>query len=101
MHKMYIYILISHSVSYFIPIIHGQLIIKPSEPIVLRDQFRSFVASCTGQPNTRVGSLKINVLISSIDLFSFSLATWRSPLQIDIVEDDTARYKITNRLRLF
>ncbi len=24
-------------------------------------------------------------------LFSFSSATWRSPLQIDIVEDDTAR----------
>jgi hypothetical protein len=38
-----------------INILHGQLIIKPSEPIVLRDQFKSFVASCTGQPNTRVG----------------------------------------------
>ncbi|UJR10788.1 hypothetical protein I4U23_014975 [Adineta vaga] len=53
----------------------GQLVIKPSESIVLRDQFKSFVASCTGQPNTRV-------------------ATWRSPLQIDIAEDDTARVTV-------
>ncbi|CAM2704547.1 unnamed protein product [Rotaria socialis] len=58
-----------------IPILHGQLVIKPSESIVLRDQFKSFVASCTGLPNTRV-------------------ATWRSPLQIDIKEDDTARVTI-------
>jgi hypothetical protein len=38
-----------------IHILHGQLVIKPSESIVLRDEFKSFVASCTGQPNTRVG----------------------------------------------
>ncbi|CAF1391848.1 unnamed protein product [Adineta steineri] len=60
---------------HLINISHGQLVIKPSESIVLRDQFKSFVASCTGQPNTRV-------------------ATWRSPLQIDIAEDDTARVTV-------
>ena len=43
--------LVVHSIN----ILHGQLVIKPSESIVLRDQFKSFVASCTGQPNTRVG----------------------------------------------
>ncbi|CAF4879276.1 unnamed protein product [Rotaria sp. Silwood1] len=63
------------SVIYFIDNIYGQLVIKPSEAIVLRDQFKSFVASCTGLPNTRV-------------------ATWRSPLQIDIKEDETERVTV-------
>jgi len=42
-------------VSILISISHGELMIKPSEPIVLRDQFKSFIASCTGLLNARVG----------------------------------------------
>jgi len=61
-----------------IHILHGQLVIKPSESIVLRDEFKSFVASCTGQPNTRVGLYHCSFSIE------YSIHLLRSYLEISI-----------------
>ena len=55
LYQFYINYIILYIVVYLINNLNGQLVIKPSEPILLRDQFKSFVASCTGLPNTRVG----------------------------------------------
>ena len=54
----------------------AQLIIKPSEPIILRDQYKSFVASCTGQPNTRVGQWEEDCVVRVLrhSLLSSNLA---------------------------
>jgi hypothetical protein len=35
--------------------VQNQLIIKPGESIAAYDQFKPFIALCTGQGNTRVG----------------------------------------------
>ena len=56
-------------------LLRAQLVIKPSESLILRDQFKSFVASCTGQPNTRVGRFESLLWIectSLVRVFSFS-----------------------------
>lgn len=58
---------------------------------MLRDQFHSFVASCTGLPNTRVGLYYYSRFIEFYFIRFLFSATWRSPLQIDIKEDETAR----------
>ncbi|CAF1364445.1 unnamed protein product, partial [Didymodactylos carnosus] len=55
--------------------IRSDLIIKPIDSTLTRDQYRSFIASCTGQSNTKV----IN---------------WRTPQHVDIPENDTARVTI-------
>ncbi|CAF1419129.1 unnamed protein product [Adineta ricciae] len=62
----------------------GQLIIKPAETSLTRDQYRSFVASCTGQSNSRV-------------------VGWKSPQQRDIPENEHDRVTIerqSNEIRL-
>lgn len=52
--------------------IRSDLLIKPTDSSLTRDQYRSFVASCDGQGNTRV-------------------IGWRSPQQRDIPENDHDR----------
>jgi hypothetical protein len=52
--------------------VHGDLVIKPSETSLTRDQFKSFVASCNAQSNSRV-------------------IGWRSPQQRDIPENEHDR----------
>jgi len=52
--------------------VHGDLVIKPSETSLTRDQYKSFVASCTSQSNTQV-------------------VGWRSPQQRDIPENEHDR----------
>ncbi len=42
-------------VIYLIEVIHNELIVKPTESIILRDQNKPFIALCTGEGNTRVG----------------------------------------------
>lgn len=54
--------------------VHGDLLLKPSAASLTRDQYRSFVASCSGQSNTRV-------------------IGWRSPKQMDIPENEHDRYE--------
>jgi hypothetical protein len=51
------------------------LIIKPSETLLTRDQYKSFIALCTDQSNNQV-------------------IGWRSPQQRDIPENENDRYKI-------
>ncbi|CAF1018260.1 unnamed protein product [Adineta steineri] len=72
-----VYILIIFVIC-LITIIDNKLIIKPSESIILRDQFKPFVALCTGQENIRVVS-------------------WQSPLQINIEENSNARITIERK----
>ncbi|CAF3998277.1 unnamed protein product, partial [Rotaria sp. Silwood2] len=62
----------------FIKIVYNQLIIQPAESIVSRNQFKPFIALCTGQKNTRV-------------------ATWQSPSQIDIEKDSNARITVERK----
>jgi len=52
--------------------VHADLVIKPSETSLTRYQYKSFVASCSGQSNTRVMG-------------------WRSPQQRDIPENEHDR----------
>jgi hypothetical protein len=64
--------------------VHGDLVIKPSESSLTRDQYKSFVASCSGQSNSRI-------------------IGWRSPQQNDIPENEHDRVTIerqTNEIRL-
>ncbi len=51
---------------------HADLVIKPSETSLIRYQYKSFVASCGGQSNSRV-------------------IGWRSPQQRDIPENENDR----------
>jgi hypothetical protein len=55
--------------------IHGELVIKPSETSLTRDQYKSFVALCTSESNSRVTG-------------------WRSPQQKDISGNENDRYMI-------
>ncbi|CAF0882348.1 unnamed protein product [Rotaria sp. Silwood1] len=67
-----------------IKIVNNQLLIQPIESIISHNQFKPFIALCTGLKNTRVD-------------------TWQSPSQIDIEEDGNARITIErkrNGLRL-
>ncbi len=50
----------------------ADLVIKPSDTSLTRYQFKSFVASCTGQSNTRI-------------------LGWRSPQQQDIPQNEHDR----------
>ena len=52
--------------------VHADLLIKPSETSLTRYQYKSFVASCAGQSNTRV-------------------IGWRSPQQKDVPENEHDR----------
>jgi len=74
--------------------VDNQLILKPIETVILRDQFKPFIALCTGQGNTRVGLyqniLCIQCYLSFPFFFLFSV-TWRSPSQIDIEENSSNR----------
>ncbi|CAF0794698.1 unnamed protein product, partial [Didymodactylos carnosus] len=53
----------------------SDLIIKPNDALLTRDQYRSFIASCTGQSDTKVIS-------------------WRTPQQTEVPENDAARVTI-------
>ncbi|CAF3679675.1 unnamed protein product [Adineta steineri] len=71
-------------VALFLSQVHGDLIIKPSGTSLTRDQYKSFVASCSGQSNSRV-------------------IGWRSPQQRDIPENEHDRVTIerqSNEIRL-
>jgi hypothetical protein len=71
-----------------INIVHNQLIVKPVEVVITRDQFKPFIALCTGERNTRVGSYYYLMLF----IFSlFFLANWRSPSEINIEENSAGR----------
>lgn len=64
--------------------VHSDLVIKPSETSLTRDQYKSFVASCTGQSNSRI-------------------IGWRSPQQKDVPENEHDRVTIerqANEIRL-
>ena len=37
-------------------IINAELIVQPSESIIFREQFQPFIALCSAERNTRVGS---------------------------------------------
>ncbi len=52
--------------------IHGELIIRPNESLLTRDQYKSFIALCIGQSDSRV-------------------IGWRSPQQRDIPENENDR----------
>ncbi|UJR25993.1 hypothetical protein I4U23_007340 [Adineta vaga] len=68
----------------FLAQIQSELIIKPAETSLTRDQYRSFVASCTGQSSSRV-------------------IGWRSPQHGDVPENEHDRVTIerqTNEIRL-
>lgn len=55
--------------------IHCELVIKPSQSLLTRDQHRSFIALCTDKSDDRI----IN---------------WRSPQQKDVPENTNDRYEI-------
>ncbi|CAF0836880.1 unnamed protein product [Rotaria sordida] len=64
--------------------VHGDLVLKPSGTLLTRDQYKSFVASCTGQSHTRV-------------------IGWRSPQHVDIPANENDRVTIerqANEIRL-
>jgi hypothetical protein len=64
--------------------VQADLVIKPSDTSLTRYQFKSFVASCTGQSNTRI-------------------LGWRSPQQQDIPQNEHDRVTIErqeNEIRL-
>ncbi|UJR22927.1 hypothetical protein I4U23_025955 [Adineta vaga] len=76
-----LYIILLNFVLY---LIHAELVIKPSETSLTRDQYKSFIALCTGQSNDRI-------------------SVWRSPQHKDISENDNDRViaeRQTNGLRL-
>ena len=52
--------------------IQGKLVIRPSESLLTKDQYRSFIALCVGQGNSRV-------------------IGWRSPQQRDVSESENDR----------
>ncbi len=52
--------------------IHGELIIRPSESLLTKDQYKSFIALCIGQSNSQV-------------------LGWRSPQQRDVAENENDR----------
>jgi hypothetical protein len=73
--------------------IDNQLILRPTDTVILRDQFKPFIALCTGQGNTRVGLYQNILCIQyylSFPRFFFSV-TWRSPSYIDIEENSRNR----------
>ena len=61
-------------VIFWIPIIDSQLVVKPTEKTLLRDQYKSFIASCTGHGNIRVG-LCWNSIVDGIFFSSFVCAS--------------------------
>ncbi|CAF1311063.1 unnamed protein product [Rotaria magnacalcarata] len=64
--------------------VHANLVLRPSSTSLTRDQFKSFVASCTGESNTRV-------------------IGWRSPQQTDVPENEHDRVTVerqSNEIRL-
>ncbi|UJR34965.1 hypothetical protein I4U23_027743 [Adineta vaga] len=65
-------------VIYFIQIVSNRLIIKPNESIISRDQYKPFIALCSGQENIRVVS-------------------WQSPSFSDIEEKNNARITVERK----
>ncbi|CAF3571045.1 unnamed protein product [Adineta steineri] len=64
--------------------VYGELVIKPSEASLTRDQYKSFIALCTGQSDDQI-------------------IAWRSPQQKEISEHDNDRItaeRQTNGIRL-
>lgn len=55
------------------------------DTIILRDQYKPFIALCTGQGNTRVG-LYFETFWVFIRYNRSFLVSWRSPSDVDIEE---------------
>jgi hypothetical protein len=55
------------------------------DTIILRDQYKPFIALCTGQGNTRVG-LYFEIFGFLFDIIDRFLVSWRSPSDVDIEE---------------
>lgn len=58
--------------SLVLSLIHAELVIRPGDSPLTRDQYKSFIALCTGEASDRI-------------------IAWRSPQQKEISENDNAR----------
>ena len=68
-------------------LIRNELIVKPAENVIRRDQYKPFIALCTGEGNTRVGSY----FEFLFDVIRRVLVSWRSPSDVDIEEKNHER----------